>query len=63
LPLAVGLMWLDIWLDVRSGYLLAGSGEVQMALGFGTAMAAGVGLLLTVLVVAAGRFGARRHPS
>jgi hypothetical protein len=63
LPLAVGLMWLDIWLDVRSGYLLADSGEVQMALGFGTAMAAGIGLLLTVLVAAAACFGSGRHPA
>lgn len=63
LPLAVGLMWLAIWLDVRSGNLLAGSGDVQMALGFGTILAAGIGLLLTVLVAAAARFGARRHPS
>jgi hypothetical protein len=63
LPLAVGLMRLDIWLDVRSGYLLAGSGEVQMALGFGTILAAGIGLLLTVLVAAAAHFGARRHLS
>jgi hypothetical protein len=61
LPIAVGLMWLAIWLDVRSGYLLAGSGEVQMALGFGTLLAAGIGLLLTVLVAAAARFGARGH--
>jgi hypothetical protein len=63
LPLAVGLMWLAIWLDIRSGNLLAGSGEVEMALGFGTILAAGIGLLLTVLVAAAARFGARRHPS
>jgi hypothetical protein len=63
LPLAIGLMRLDIWLDVRSGYLLAGSGEVEMALGWGTMMATGVGLLLTVLVAAAARFGAGRHPS
>lgn len=63
LPLALGLVWLDIWLDVRSGYLLAESGEVEMALGFGTVMAVGVGLLLTVLVHAAARVGAARHPS
>lgn len=62
LPLALGLVWLDIWLDVRSGYLLPGY-EVEMALGFGTIMAVGFGLLLTVLVAAAGRFGAARHPS
>jgi hypothetical protein len=63
LPLAIGLMRLDIWLDIRSGYLLASSGEVEMALGWGTLMATGVGLVLTVLVAAAARFGARAHPS
>jgi hypothetical protein len=57
LPLAVGLMWIDISLDVRSGYLIAESGEVEMALAFGTVMAVGVGLLLSVLVYVAGRFG------
>lgn len=62
-PLVVGLMWIDIWLDVRSGYLLAGSGEVEMARGLGTVMAVGVGLLLTVLVPAAARIGASRHRS
>lgn len=51
----------DIWLDVRSGYLIAGSGEVEMALGFGTVMAVGVGLLLTVQVYAAARVGAVRR--
>ncbi len=63
LPLAIVLMRLDIWLDVRSGYLLAGSGEVDMALGWGIMMATGVGLVLTVLVAAAARVGARQHPA
>jgi hypothetical protein len=54
-------MWIDIWLDVRSGYLIAESGEVEMARGFGTVMAVGVGLLLTVLVLAAACIGASRH--
>lgn len=63
LPLAIVLMRLDIWLDARSGYLLAGSGEVETALGWGTMMATGVGLLLIVLVAAAARFGAGKHPS
>ncbi len=63
LPLAVVLLWLDVWLDVRSGYLLAGSGEVSMALGFGTVMAIGVGLVLTFLVSAAARFAAANHAS
>lgn len=63
LPLVVGLMWIDIWLDIRSGYLIAESGEVEMVLGFGTVMATGVGLLLTVLVYAAARIGAPKHRS
>lgn len=63
LPLALGLMWLDIWLDVRSGYLLAGSGEVEMALGFGTVMATVIGVTLMLLVAAASRFGATRNRS
>lgn len=63
LPLALGLMWLDVQLDVRSGYLLAESGEVEMALGLGSVMAVGVGLLLTVLVHAAALVGAARYPS
>ena len=62
LPLVLGLAWFDIWLDVRSGYLLPGY-EVEVALGFGTIMAAGFGLLLTVLVNAASVIGAARHTS
>ena len=61
LPLAVGLMWIDIWLDIRSGYLLAGSGEVEMAYGYGTVMAVVFGLLLVLLVAAAARLGATQH--
>jgi hypothetical protein len=49
LPLAIVLMRLDIWLDVRSGYLLAGSGEVEMALGWGTMMATGKRIRRAVL--------------
>ena len=63
LPLALVLMWLGIWLHVRRGSLLAEFGEVEMVLGYGTMMAAGVGLLLTLLVAAASRFGASRHHS
>lgn len=61
LPLAVLLMWIDIWLDIRSGYLLAGSGEVEMAYGYGTAMAVAFGLLLVLLVAVAARVGATRQ--
>lgn len=60
LPLVVGLMTIDVWLDVQSGYLLAGSGEEAMAYGLGTTVAGIFGLLLAILVAAAARFGARR---
>lgn len=60
LPLVVLLVAMDVWLDVQSGDLLAGSGEVAMAYGIGTTMAGIFGLLLAVLVAAAARSGARR---
>ena len=46
----VALIRLDVWLDVRSGYLLADSGEEAMAYGLGTIIGALLGLLLSVLV-------------
>lgn len=46
--------------DIRGGYLLAGSGEVEMARVMGTVLAILVGLLLTALVAAGARLGARR---
>lgn len=60
LPLVVLLMAIDVWLDVQSGYLLAGSGEEAMAYGLGTTVAGIFGLLLAILVAAAARRGARR---
>jgi hypothetical protein len=57
-PLCVALELFDVWLDVRSGYLLAGSGEVAMAVGYGSVFALGFGVVLAALVAAAARFGA-----
>jgi len=57
-PLCVALELFDVWLDVRSGYLLTGSGEVDMAVGFGSVFALGFGVVLAALVAAAARFGA-----
>jgi hypothetical protein len=39
LPLVVLLMVVDVWFDVRSGYLLAGSGEEAMSYGIGSVVA------------------------
>ena len=49
---------LDVWLDVRSGYLLRDSGEEAMAYGIGTVFGVLVGIVLVVLVGFAGRLGA-----
>ena len=57
--LVVALIWLDVWLEVRSGYLLAGSGEEEMAYAFGTIFGALLGLLLTALVAAGAVLGSR----
>lgn len=51
------LVWLDVWLEVRSGYLLAGSGEEAMAYGIGTASGVAGGTLLAALVTAAAWMG------
>ena len=64
--LTVALIRLDTWLDVRSGYLLAGSGEEAMAYGLGTIIGALLGLVLAVLVTAGALLGSRasrRRPS
>ena len=55
LPLAVGLVVLDVWLEVRTGYLLAGSGEEAMSYGIGGVLSAAVGLLVTMLVAVGAR--------
>lgn len=60
LPLPVAatlLVWLDVWLEVRSGYLLAGSGEEAMAYGIGTVSGVAGGTLLAALVTAAAWMG------
>lgn len=61
IPLCLALMLLDVWLDVRSGYLLAGSGEVAMAVGVGAVFALGLGIVLAGLVAASSRLGASGH--
>jgi len=61
LPLAIILMWMGIWLDVRSGEITAGTNMVTVALTVGTLLAAGLGLLLVLLVAAAARVGATHH--
>jgi hypothetical protein len=58
-PTAMGLAALDVWLEVRSGYLLAGSGEEAMAYGIGTVVSAIGGLALMLLVAVAAYVAAR----
>lgn len=58
----VGLVWLDVWLDVRSGYVLAGSGEEAMSYGIGSVVGIVVGLVLTGLVVLGAYSGNKRRP-
>lgn len=62
LPLVVALAMLDVWFDVRSGYLLAGSGEEAMSYGIGSTVATVVGSVLAGLVAVSSRWGARREP-
>ena len=50
------MVWLDFWLEVRSGYLLRGSDEDAIA--YGLLAAAIAGVILMVLVAGAGRLGA-----
>lgn len=57
------LVRLDVWLEVRSGYLIAGSGEEAMSYGIGSVLGLVVGLVLVLLVSAAARLGSRaRNP-
>lgn len=60
LPLVVALVMLDVSFDVRSGYLLAGSGEEAMSYGIGATVATVVGTVLAGLVALSSRWGARR---
>lgn len=59
LAVAVGLVRLDVWIEVRTGYLLAGSGEEAMAYGLSTIAGIAGGLVLAVLVVLAIYIGTR----
>jgi len=56
----VALIRFDTWLDVRSGYLLRGSGEEAMAYGFGLIMSLIAGVLIAGLTAAGARWGAHR---
>ncbi|HEV2073345.1 MAG TPA: hypothetical protein VGR29_06830 [Thermomicrobiales bacterium] len=58
LLVVISLARLDVWLDVRSGYLLRNSGEEAMAYGIGTTLGVIMGIVLVVLVASAGRLGA-----
>ncbi len=60
LAVAVVLVRLDVWIEVRTGYLLAGSGEEAMAYGLSTIAGVAGGLVLAVLVGLAARVGARK---
>lgn len=57
LVVAVILVRLDTWLEVRSGYLLAGSGEEAMSYGLGTSVAGLVGTVTGIAVICAVRLG------
>jgi hypothetical protein len=59
LPLILLLSTASIWLDVRRGHLLAGSGEAAMSYGIGIIVAFVAGTILVILVAAAARLGAR----
>ncbi len=61
LPLVVALVMLDVWFDVRSGYLLAGSGEEAMSYGIGATVATVVGTVLAGLVALSSWWGAGRE--
>lgn len=63
LVVVVCLVRLDVWLEVRSGYLLAGSGEEAMAYGIGSMAATIVGLVLTGLVALGAHLGSKRRPA
>jgi len=60
-PLFVALMMFDVWLDIRNGYLLAGSGDVGMAVGLGTMVGLVAGVVLAGLVAVSTWLGASRR--
>lgn len=61
LAVTVALTRLDTWLEVRSGYLLAGSSEVAMSYGMGFVLSLVVGSVLALLVSIATGAGGQRH--
>ena len=62
LTTALTLVRLDTWLEVRSCYLLAGSGEEAMSYGIGTVMGAIGGMVTAVLVVYGAKLGPGKNP-
>jgi len=59
---ALILVRLDTWLEVRSGYLLAGSGEEAMSYGIGALIGGIGGIVTAILVVYGAKFGLGRNP-
>lgn len=60
LAITVALVRLDTWLEVRSGYLLAGSSEVAMSYGIGLVLSLVAGSVLAFLVAVGAQTGGRR---
>lgn len=54
---ALVLVRLDTWLEVRSGYLLAGSGEEAMSYGIGTWIGGVFGIVIALLVIYGAKLG------
>lgn len=54
---ALILARLDTWLEVRSGYLLAGSGEEAMSYGIGTSIGGTAGIVIALLVIYGAELG------
>ena len=59
LAVMIALVRFDVWLEVRSGYLLVDSGEEAMAYGIGGVASTVVGLVLGALVTAAAAVASR----
>jgi hypothetical protein len=61
--LLLALTYLDVWLEVRSGYLLADSGEEAMAYGLSAIFGTLLGLVLAALVTLGASLGRRSRPT